>query len=337
MHNYDIELAGVLHDYLHDVLAIGAAVGAETADADAQTLHQLEEAAQRLGLHEAHIRVAVSILHIDNQPADSHHTWSVAVEVLVGELCIVLLSLEEHVVEVHVIGMSRNELACGDEQFQEQFVQACRRVEVVGVARHLSRVADVLRGKLADAAKHRVCTWYAGMRTLNEVVLQELTEVFHTAAATEEYTDDGTDDLAVLVAHGSASKPQVGVYLAAQQTVKFVHYEIYSTERCDFLIFLLYLCHVIGNILAANQLFSERNFLELQDKRIEQLKILSNLYQESPIKITERIESIDNMYKRKTGENDKKITKSLDNNPHFQDGEKETDNLSDESGILKKI
>jgi len=42
------------------------------------------------------------------------------------------------------------------------------------------------------------------------------------------------------------------------------------------------------------------------------------------------------MYKRKTGENDKKTTKSLDNNPHFQDGEKETDNLSDESGVLKK-
>ena len=52
--------------------------------------------------------------------------------------------------------------------------QACCRVEVVGVARRLSRVADVLRGKLADAAKHRVYTWYAGMRTLNEVVLQEL-------------------------------------------------------------------------------------------------------------------------------------------------------------------
>ena len=104
-----------------------------------------------------------------------------------------------------------------------------------------------------------------------------------------------------------------------------------------FMMFLfVYVKMVKGNILAANQLFSERNFLELQDKRIEQLKILSNLYQESPIKITERIESIDNMYKRKTGENDKKTTKSLDNNPHFQDGEKETDNLSDESGILKK-
>ena len=104
-----------------------------------------------------------------------------------------------------------------------------------------------------------------------------------------------------------------------------------------FMMFLfVYVKMVKGNILAANQLFSERNFLELQDKRIEQLKILSNLYQESPIKITERIESIDSMYKRKTGENDKKTTKSLDNNPHFQDGEKETDNLSDESGILKK-
>ena len=50
------------------------------------------------------------------------------------------------------------------------------------------------------------------------------------------------------------------------------------------------------NITTANKLFSDRNFLELQDRRIEQLKILSNLYQESPIKITERIEAIDNMF-----------------------------------------
>ena len=90
------------------------------------------------------------------------------------------------------------------------------------------------------------------------------------------------------------------------------------------------------NITNANKLFSDRNFLELQDRRIEQLKILSNLYQENPIKITERIEAIDNIYRRKTGDVEKKTAKTLDNNAHLQDGEKETDNLSDISGIQKK-
>ena len=68
----------------------------------------------------------------------------------------------------------------------------------------------------------------------------------------------------------------------------------------------VYVKMVRFNILTANKLFSDRNFLELQDRRIEQLKILSNLYQENPIKITERIEAIDNIYRRKSGDVEKK-------------------------------
>ena len=92
------------------------------------------------------------------------------------------------------------------------------------------------------------------------------------------------------------------------------------------------------NITTANSLFADRNFLELQDRRIDQLKILSNLYQESPIKITERIDTIDNAYRRKTGELEKQNAKTADNNINFQEGEKEkeTDNLSDISGAQKK-
>ena len=74
-----------------------------------------------------------------------------------------------------------------------------------------------------------------------------------------------------------------------------------------FMMFLyVYVKMIKYNILTANKLFSDRNFLELQDRRIEQMKILSNLYQESPLKISEKIEFIDNSYKRKTGEIDKK-------------------------------
>ena len=104
-----------------------------------------------------------------------------------------------------------------------------------------------------------------------------------------------------------------------------------------FMMFLfVYVKMVKFNITTANKLFSNRNFLELQDRRIEQLKILSNLYQENPIKITERIEAIDYNYRRKNGDVDKKPAKTLYNNVDIQEGEKETDNLSDISGIQKK-
>ena len=104
-----------------------------------------------------------------------------------------------------------------------------------------------------------------------------------------------------------------------------------------FMMFLfVYVNMVKFNITTANKLFSDRNFLELQDRKIEKMKILSNLYQENPIKITERIEVIDNIYRRKTGETDKKTIRTIDNNAHLQDGEKDNDNLSDISGIQKK-
>ena len=100
-----------------------------------------------------------------------------------------------------------------------------------------------------------------------------------------------------------------------------------------FMMFLfVYVKMVKFNILTANKLFSDRNFLELQDRRIEQMKILSNLYQESPLKISERIDLIDNYYRRKTGEADKKKTKSLDGH---SDDEKDNDNLSEISGVKK--
>jgi len=106
-----------------------------------------------------------------------------------------------------------------------------------------------------------------------------------------------------------------------------------------FMMFLfVYVKMVKFNITAANSLFADRNFLELQNTRIDQLKILSNLYQESPIKISERIDAIESAYKRKTGELEKQTAKAKNNNNTFQEGEKEkdTDNLSDISGIQQK-
>ena len=71
-----------------------------------------------------------------------------------------------------------------------------------------------------------------------------------------------------------------------------------------FMLFLyVYVKMVKINILTANKLFSDKKFLELQDKRVEQLKIMSNLYQENPNKICDKIDSIEYNYKKKMGDN----------------------------------
>ena len=56
------------------------------------------------------------------------------------------------------------------------------------------------------------------------------------------------------------------------------------------------------NILNANKLFSDKKFLELQNKRVEQLKIMSNLYQENPNKICDKIDSIEYSYRKQMGD-----------------------------------
>ena len=56
------------------------------------------------------------------------------------------------------------------------------------------------------------------------------------------------------------------------------------------------------NIFGSNQLFSDKKFLEMQNKRIEQIKIMNNLYSEHPLKIAEKIDIIDDLYRKKTKE-----------------------------------
>ena len=56
------------------------------------------------------------------------------------------------------------------------------------------------------------------------------------------------------------------------------------------------------NIFSSNKLFNDKKFLDLQNKRIEQIKIMNNLYSEHPIKIAEKIDIIDELYRKKTKE-----------------------------------
>ena len=78
-------------------------------------------------------------------------------------------------------------------------------------------------------------------------ILQIQVEVFHAVAATAENGEDGTYNLAVLIANQSAAKSQVGVDYGGQNTVKFVQNEKYSAKSGDFLRFFAYLCHVIDD------------------------------------------------------------------------------------------
>ena len=56
------------------------------------------------------------------------------------------------------------------------------------------------------------------------------------------------------------------------------------------------------NIFSSNKLFNDKKFLDMQNKRIEQIKIMNNLYSEHPMKIAEKIDIIDELYRKKTKE-----------------------------------
>ena len=69
------------------------------------------------------------------------------------------------------------------------------------------------------------------------------------------------------------------------------------------IIFILtYIKMMKMNIISSNQLFLDKKFLEMQNRRIEQIKIMNNLYSEHPIKIAEKIEMIDDLYRKKARE-----------------------------------
>ena len=104
-----------------------------------------------------------------------------------------------------------------------------------------------------------------------------------------------------------------------------------------FMLFLfVYIKMVKINILTANKLFSDKKFLELQDKRIEQIKIMSNLYQENPNKISDKIDSIEYNYRKKMGDNTVQRNKRRDvSNDLMAPEEKYSDIVSVSSVNLK--
>ena len=64
---------------------------------------------------------------------------------------------------------------------------------------------------------------------------------------------------------------------------------------------------------SANRLFSDKKFVELQLKRIEQINIMKSLYEEDPNKIYEKIENLEAAYKNKIIEQNNKELKRKEN------------------------
>ena len=109
----DVELVSMLHDHLHNVLAVGAAVSTEAPDMNAERPHHLEETPVSLCLHEAHVGIAVTVLQIGHQPTDGEHAGAVAVKALVGPLAVILVRLKELVVEINVVRSALRKLGRG--------------------------------------------------------------------------------------------------------------------------------------------------------------------------------------------------------------------------------
>ena len=67
------------------------------------------------------------------------------------------------------------------------------------------------------------------------------------------------------------------------------------------------------NIIASNKLFNDIKFIELHAKRLEQIKIINNLYSENPTKISEKIYNLEEMYRLKTQKENKPKVSSMHN------------------------
>ena len=70
------------------------------------------------------------------------------------------------------------------------------------------------------------------------------------------------------------------------------------------------------NIFASNKLFNDKKFLDMQNKRLEQIKIMNNLYSEHPMKIAEKIDIIDELYRKKAKEENSSNKTNKNNNIH---------------------
>ena len=120
-------------------------------------------------------------------------------------------------------------------------------------------------------------------------------------------------------------------YLIIFYTILLILHSLLVVISIIFLISYIKMLKI--NIFSSNQLFSDKKFLEMQNKRIEQIRIMTNLYSEHPLKIAERIEIIDDLYKKKTREDNSNNNNNKSNFKAFN--ATESINLEEKQSDLK--
>ena len=244
----DEDVAAVLQQQPDHLAAARAAVHAGVTDADALLGQVEDDAQQRVLLAELDRRVAVPVLHADDdliarddvgQDGDAR---AVAAHALVGPLGIPLLGLAELVVKVQVVLPPRNELAAAHRQPHRQAIQPLGRVEAVGATR-CAGVNRVRLRQFGDAAQHRVGAAQPQAGGIADA-LTAVVQVFRAVATAQEIAHHRHHDLAVLVAHKAATQAQMAVYLSSKMALELAYGEINTAIGHDFLGFYYYFCHV---------------------------------------------------------------------------------------------
>ena len=128
-----------------------------------------------------------SVLYAHDEVTYDCHAGTVARELLVSHLCIVLLRLYELVVEVKVVRRSCHELACVHEHLHQQTVQFCSCIEMVVLSRVRS-IGRVGAAQLGDSPENCVRAARAKSGMKREMGHQVARHILHTVAATEVET-----------------------------------------------------------------------------------------------------------------------------------------------------
>ena len=108
-------------------------------------------------LMKTNIGVAIAVLQTNHEVADDGYAGAVTLELLVGELSVILLRLKELVVEVKVVFLALYELARRYQYVKQQVVELVGRVEVILLAR-LGSVRRVLLFRFVHDTEYGVRT-----------------------------------------------------------------------------------------------------------------------------------------------------------------------------------
>ena len=99
----DIKILAMGLHHSHNLFRARAAIHAGTSNMHSRCLQSLEDSFQSLFLVKAHVGIAIPVLNADNHVADDRNARTVAQELLVGGLCVLLFRLYKLMVKVKIV------------------------------------------------------------------------------------------------------------------------------------------------------------------------------------------------------------------------------------------